>query len=58
MLNDSNVMSSSFSAVQSKKGSGAFKKFQGRLKHKISNIDIEEDTPKAPTIWDKLRRKK
>jgi len=58
MLNDSTVMSTSFSAVQNKKGHGAFKKFQGRLKHILHNIGMEEITKKSPTVWDRLRSKK
>lgn len=57
MLNDSSIMSSSFGAVMSKKGFGSFKRFQGRLKHKIANIGIEFEEKKMPTVWDNLRRK-
>ena len=58
MLNDSNVMSSSFAATQSKKGLGSFKRFQGRIKHIIANIGTEDIQEKLPTVWDTLRRKK
>lgn len=58
MLNDSSVLSSSFSAVMSKKGGGAFKKFQARLKHSINNIDVPQITEKVTTVWDKLRGRK
>ena len=56
MLNDTSILNISFASVQSKKGLGGLKRFQGRLKQKINNIGMEYEDKKAPLVWDELRK--